>query len=134
VLVAVSGLELPTIVMAPIELIAGAAVPVLLLGFGMSLYGQRVLTTRASRADVLLSTAMKLLLMPVAAWAIGLLFHLDAHAMLVVVVLASLPSAQNVFNYAQRYGVGEVLARDVVFLTTFGCIPVVFASAMIFAV
>ena len=52
--------------------------------------------------------------------------------MLVVVVLASLPSAQNVFNYAQRYGVGEVLARDVVFLTTFGCIPVVFASAVIF--
>lgn len=132
VVVAVTGLQLPEIVMAPVQLLAGAAVPVLLISFGMSLYGQRVLTTRASRRDVLLSTAMKLLLMPVAAWLIGMAFHLDPHAMLVVVVLASLPSAQNVFNYAQRYGVGEILARDVVFLTTFGCVPIVFASAMIF--
>ena len=132
VLVAVTGVRLPEIVVAPIELIAGAAVPVLLISFGMSLHGQRVLTTRASRPDVLLSTAMKLMLMPVTAWLIGLGFQLDAHAMLVVVVLASLPSAQNVFNYAQRYGVGEILARDVVFLTTFGCIPVVFAAALVF--
>ncbi|MBO3664204.1 AEC family transporter [Microbacterium stercoris] len=132
VLVAVTGIRLPEIVVAPIELIAGAAVPVLLISFGMSLHGQRVLTTRASRPDVLLSTAMKLVLMPVTAWLIGLAFQLDAHAMLVVVVLASLPSAQNVFNYAQRYGVGEILARDVVFLTTFGCIPVVFAAALVF--
>lgn len=131
VLVAVTGIELPPMVIEPIELLAGAAVPVLLLSFGMSLHGQRVLTSAASRADVLLATGMKLFAMPVVAWAIGLLFQLDAHAMLVVVVLASLPSAQNVFNYAQRYGVGEVLARDVVFLTTFGCIPIVFASALL---
>ncbi|MER7795849.1 AEC family transporter [Microbacterium sp. NPDC096154] len=132
VLVAVTGIELPPIVTEPVGLLAGAAVPVLLLSFGMSLHGQRVLTTRRSRPDVLLATAMKLVAMPLAAWAIGLAFQLDAHAMLVVVVLASLPSAQNVFNYAQRYGVGEVIARDVVFLTTFGCIPVVFAAAVIF--
>ncbi|KQZ07881.1 hypothetical protein ASD19_11655 [Microbacterium sp. Root53] len=132
VLVAVTGVDLPPLVMEPVGLLAGAAVPVLLLSFGMSLHGQRVLTTRASRPDVLLATAMKLLVMPVVAWAFGLLFQLDGHAMLVVVVLAALPSAQNVFNYAQRYGVGEVLARDVVFLTTFCCVPVVFAAAMIF--
>ncbi|GGH36021.1 AEC family transporter [Microbacterium album] len=131
VLVAVTGIELPPIVAEPIGLLAGAAVPILLLSFGMSLHGQRVLTTRASRPDVLLATALKLLLMPLAAWGIGLLFGLGPHAMLVVVVLASLPSAQNVFNYAQRYDVGEVLARDVVFLTTFGCLPVVFAAAVL---
>jgi len=39
-------------------------------------------------------------------------------------VLASLPTAQNVFNYAQRYDVGETIARDTIFLTTIGCIPV----------
>ena len=32
-------------------------------------------------------------------------------------VLASLPTAQNVFNYAQRYDVGETIARDTIFLT-----------------
>jgi predicted permease len=33
-------------------------------------------------------------------------------------VLAALPTAQNVFNYAQRYGRGVVLARDAVLITT----------------
>lgn len=132
VLVAVTGIELPPVVSEPVDLLAGAAVPVLLLTFGMSLHGQRVLTSHGSRPDVLLATTLKLLVMPVVAWGFGLLFRLDPEAMLVVVVLASLPSAQNVFNYAQRYGVGEILARDVVLLTTFGCVPVVFAAALLF--
>ncbi|WP_225873078.1 hypothetical protein [Cellulosimicrobium composti] len=57
--------------------------------------------------------------------------ELDDHALLAVVVLAALPSAQNVFNYAQRYEVGEVVARDTVFLTTLGCLPALFACALL---
>jgi len=34
------------------------------------------------------------------------------------VVLAALPTAQNVFNYAQRYDSGVTLARDTVLITT----------------
>ena len=44
--------------------------------------------------------------------------------MLIVTVLAALPTAQNVFNYSQRYDVGETISRDTVFLTTLGCVPV----------
>ena len=52
------------------------------------------------------------------------MFGLDDHDVLVITVLAALPTAQNVFNYAQRFDVGETIARDTVFLTTLGCVPV----------
>lgn len=124
-IVSVTGLTLPAIVMDPAQLIADAAVPVLLISYGMSLHGQRVLGARGHRRDVFLASSLKLLVMPVIAWAAStFLFGLSAHEVLIVTVLAALPTAQNVFNYSQRYGVGEAISRDTVFLTTLGCLPV----------
>ena len=131
-LVAFADIDLPPIVMDPMRLIADAGIPVLLISFGMSLHGTRVLTTRGTRADVLLSTGMKLFLMPVVAWLLGrFAFGMNGQDLLAVVVLAALPSAQNVFNYAQRYDVGEPIARDTVFLTTLGCVPVIFGVVLL---
>ncbi|WP_156759748.1 AEC family transporter [Microbacterium karelineae] len=130
--VALTGIEVPPIVHEPISLVANAAVPVILISFGMSLHGQRVLTAKGTRRDALLATALKIVGMPIAAYLLGrFAFGLDGHALYVVVVLAALPTAQNVFNYAQRYGVGYVLSRDTVFLTTLGCVPVLFAAALL---
>lgn len=125
VAVAVSGVTLPRIVMAPAELLADACVPVLLISYGISLHGQRVLGAIGRRRDVLLACGLKLLVMPAVAWAAAMfLFQLDTRDVLIVTVLAALPTAQNVFNYAQRFDVGEAIARDTVFLTTLGCVPV----------
>lgn len=46
-------------------------------------------------------------------------------------MLAALPTAQNVFNYAQRYATGRTIARDTVFLTTIGCVPVLFLVVLL---
>ena len=124
-LVTVFDIPVPELVMAPAHLIADAAVPVLLISYGISLHGQRVLSTKGQRRDVLVASALKLIAMPVVAWlAAEFVFGLAPHEVLIVVVLAALPTAQNVFNYAQRYGVGEPIARDTVLLTTIGCLPV----------
>ncbi|KTS08053.1 membrane protein [Microbacterium testaceum] len=131
VLVAVLDIDLPPIVFDPLHLIAGACVPVLLMSYGMSLYGQRVLTEPGRRLDVILASALKLVAMPALAWAVATWFALPADQVFVVVVLAALPTAQNVFNFAQRYGVGEILSRDVVFISTIGCLPVLFAVALL---
>lgn len=131
-LVSVSGVELPPVVMDPAVLIANACVPVLLISYGMSLVGQRVLAASGRRRDVILATILKLLVMPLIAWAVArFLFGLSAHDVLIVVVLAALPTAQNVFNYSQRYGVGETISRDTVFLTTVGCLPVLIAVTLL---
>lgn len=131
-LVAISGLQLPPLVMEPATLIANACVPVLLISYGISLHGQRVFGVAGRRRDVVLATTLKLIAMPVVAWAVAeYVFGLTAHDVLVVVVLAALPTAQNVFNYAQRYDIGETIARDTVFVTTVGCVPVILFAAWI---
>jgi predicted permease len=130
--IALTGIEIPPIVHEPLQLLANAAVPVILISFGMSLHGRRVLTGPGTRRDALVATALKIVLMPVAAYAIGrFLFGLDDHALFVVTALGALPTAQNVFNYAQRYNVGLIVARDTVFLTTLGCVPVLVAAALL---
>jgi len=131
VLVALLDIDLPPIVFDPLQLIAGACVPVLLMSYGMSLYGQRVLTEPGRRVDVVIASALKLVAMPALAWLVATLFALPADQVFVVVVLAALPTAQNVFNFAQRYGVGEILSRDVVFISTLGCLPVLFTVALL---
>lgn len=131
-LVALSGIELPPIVMEPARLIADACVPVLLIAYGISLYGQRVLGSRGRRRDIVLATVLKLAVMPVVAWAVAqFVFGLSAHEVLIVTVLAALPTAQNVFNYSQRYDVGETISRDTIFLTTIGCVPILFAITLL---
>jgi len=133
-MVALTGLELPEPVMAPFELVGAAAVPVILLNFGMSLHGRRLLDTPGSRRDVVLAVVLKLAVMPLIAWAAArFVFGLDGHALFVAVVLAALPTAQNVFTYAQRYRRGENLARDAVLLSTLLSLPVIVVIAALLA-
>jgi malonate transporter len=131
VLVALLDIELPPIVFDPLTLVANACVPIMLISFGISLHGQRVLATGGRRADVLVASTLKLLVMPVAAWLLALVFSLPSEQVLIVVVLAALPTAQNVFNYAQRYDIGEIIARDTIFITTLGCVPVLFLATLL---
>lgn len=124
-LVSVLDLEIPALVMDPAQLIADAAVPVLLISYGISLHGQRVLGTRGHRRDIIVASTLKLIAMPLIAWAAAsFVFGLSQSEVLIVTILAALPTAQNVFNYSQRYNVGETISRDTVFVTTLGCLPV----------
>jgi malonate transporter len=133
-LVAVSGIELPAPVLAPFELVGAAAVPVVLITFGMSLHGTRPLAPGSERRDVLLASTLKLVVMPVVAWIVGrFVFGMSGHELFVVVALASLPTAQNVFNYAQRYGRGVFVARDAIVVTTLVSIPVLVIVAALLA-
>ena len=130
VILAVTGWHPPAAVLKPFELLGGAAVPVVLLAFGMSLHGQKLLQAGSGRRDVLVASAIKLVGMPLVAWLLGrFVLGLQGHPLFVVVALAALPAAQNVFNYAQRYSRGEIIARDTVLITTIGSIPVLMVVA-----
>jgi len=123
--IALVGVRIPAPVMEPIALVGGAAVPVVLISFGMSLRGATPFRDPTIRADVILASAIKLVGMPALAYVIArFLFGLPDHEVFVLTVLAGLPSAQNVFNYAQRYDAAVAVARDVVLVTTIGAVPV----------
>jgi predicted permease len=133
-LIALLGIDLPADVLRPVELIGDAAVPVILITFGMSLHGTRIFAAGEYRRDAIVASVFKLVLMPLAAWVFGrFVFGLEGHALFAAVALAALPTGQNVFNYAQRYGRAEVLARDVVLTTTAGSFPVMLLVAALLA-
>jgi len=62
-----------------------------------------------------------------------LVFGLGGEQLFAVVVLAGLPTAQNIFVYAQRYSRGVTLARDTVLLTTMGSVPILVMVAALLA-
>ena len=87
-------------------------------------------TDRDERGAVLwVSVAWKLVVVPLLALGLGAALGLRGPALLVPITTAGLPSAQNVFMYATRYGAAKPLARDCVLLTTAGFVPVVLLAA-----
>jgi malonate transporter len=124
VLCSVAGWQVPAIVAAPVGLIAGMAVPGVLLAYGVSLrLGPRPLTG-GPIAELALVCTLKLLVQPVLAYAAARwLFDLNGRALLAATVVAALPTAQNIFVYATRYNRSTTLARDSIFVTTVLSVP-----------
>lgn len=131
-IVALAGWQLPEIVTAPVEMIGGAAIPLVLLSFGASFHGQRLLERGTGLRMVLLASVLKTFVAPLVAWVIaGPVLGLDAHSVFAATVISALPTAQNMYNYAATYGKGEIVVRNIVFITTFASLPVIFLIALL---
>lgn len=113
-----AGVPIPDVVWAPLDMVAGIAVPLMLLAFGVSLRLDPRPGVGAHRAQSWVVVALKLVLHPFAAWLIGRAFGLEGHDLYAVVVLGALPAAQNVHVIATRFSESELLARDAVFWST----------------
>ena len=109
-----------------------SSIPLLLLLFGMSLHGQRPLTQRALVPDILGGTIIKLAAMPAVAWLISWLgFGLTGNELLGVVVMAALPTAQNVFLFSSQFRMPTKAARDVVFLSSILSFPAILVIGLL---
>ncbi len=125
--------QVPPLLMEPIHLIGGAAIPGMLIAFGLSLNGSRPLQASSGRRiDTLLASASKLLVQPAIAYLFAhFVLRLEGHALFAVVVVASLPTAQNVFVAASRYNTGLTVAKDTVLLTTVLAVPAMIGVALL---
>lgn len=133
-LLAASGWDPPSLLLEPIELIAALAVPAALLAYGMSLHGAPRPAAGALAGQVWLAVALKNVVMPGTAYALGRWgAGLDGVALLAVTVTSALPTAQNVFVYAASYDRGTVLARDAILLSTLLSVPVLVGIAVVLA-
>ena len=129
-LLSVLHLELPAAVHNPLALIGGMAVPAMLLAYGVSLRTGPLPGAGEPPAQIAVIVALKLVVQPLAAYLLArYVLGLESIELLAVTVVAALPTAQNVFTFAIRYRQGEVLARDAIFVTTLGSIPVLFGIA-----
>ncbi|MFP7364263.1 AEC family transporter [Corynebacterium callunae] len=131
-IVCVTDFEVPVAVMEPATILGGASIPLILMSFGASLPSTNVLSSAPDRTSIITATAIKIIAMPAIAWLIGTAFGLESTLLYAAVILAALPTAQNVYNYAATYRKGEILARDTVFLTTFLALFVMLGIAAIF--
>jgi len=94
------------------------------------------MVTTASRAgrrwitrELGLVMVLRAVVHPVLAAVVGHALGLDRPALLAVVTMAALPTAQNVLVYALQYGRGQALARDAGLATTLLTIPVMLVIA-----
>jgi predicted permease len=136
-LVAALDVSPPGVVLRPVELIAGVAVPAGLLAYGMSLHGAPRPGTGAVAGQVWLAVVLKGVGMPAIAYALGRWgAGLDGIALLAVTVTSALPTAQNVFVYTLAYGrpgdPGTVVARDAIMLSTVASVPVLVGLSLAF--
>lgn len=132
VALSLTDLSVPAVLWEPMVLLGGAAVPLVLLTFGMSLHGNKPLSVRGNRVDVITATVLKALVMPAIAYVSAAhLFRLDDDLVFGAVLMAALPTAQNVFMFASRYDKGIATARDVVLLSSAGAVPVLLLAAAV---
>ena len=123
VVVAVTGWNAPDLLQKPVDMLAGGAVPMVLLAFGLSLAGRAPLQKDDGRTETLVATFLKIAGMPLVVWLLGrFVFGLEGQHLLASVIMAALPTAQNVFLFASPYGRGMTLARDVILCTTILCV------------
>jgi len=132
-LVAGTGWQVPPLLLEPIHLIGGAAIPAMLMAFGMSLNGSKPLQAAAGRrTDALLASGFKLFVHPAIAYLFArFALGLDGPALFAVVVTSALPTAQNVFVAASRYKAGLTVAKDTVLITTIVAVPAMIGVALL---
>lgn len=129
-IVASTGWTVPQPILAPLELLGASAVPLVLMAFGISLYGLRPFRAGSGRVDIAVGAVLKSVVMPALAYVIARFgFGETGPELFGAVVMASLPTAQNVFLFASRYERGVAVARDIVLLSTLGAIPVLLAAS-----
>lgn len=131
VVLAVTGWELPRIVDSPLRLLAGLAIPAMLISYGAALRLSPWPGKSGHNGEMLVATVLKMLVMPVVAWAAGTAFGLEGNVLLGVVITAGLPTAQNIFLHATRYRTGEDVSRETILVTTICSLPVALLIAVL---
>lgn len=130
--VSMGGWTVPAFLAEPVSLLGGASIPMILMSFGASLMSNRPLTTPGQRTGTVVAVAMKSLAMPTIAGLVGYAVGLHGNELYAVVIMAALPTAQNIYNYAATFNKGTIIARDTIFLTTFIALPAMLLIAALF--
>ena len=94
-----SGLPLPAVADRVLSLLGQAGVPCALIALGTSLVGFAIKGQGPTLATVI---SLKLLVMPVAAWAFATALDLPPVALGVVVLFAAMPSGANAYLFASK--------------------------------
>lgn len=120
----------PAPIWEPLRMLGEASIPLMLLIFGMALRQERPFSVRERVFDGVLGTVCKVVLMPALAWVIGgPLLGLEGQELLGVVIMAALPTAQNVHVFSVQHGMETTVVKDVIVASSVLALPVVLLIA-----
>ncbi|WP_068432825.1 AEC family transporter [Piscicoccus intestinalis] len=117
-----AGLQTPAALMSGIQLLADGAIPLVLLCLGLQLgQSQRINLTR----PVLLSVALRAVVVPLAAYGAGLAVGLHGLPLQSLVLACVMPTAVNAYMLAREFSDDPSTAASAVALSTFVSIPLI---------
>lgn len=115
VVVGLSGVQIPTVMMAPLEMLSQAAIPVALISVGATMnWGALARLNRFTGIIV----ATKLLLLPVFAFSMATVLALEPAIAATLVLFAALPTASAAHVLAGGFGADRELSATLVAQTT----------------
>ena len=122
--------DLPEAVFEPLRVLGAAAAPMALVVFGMSLAVRRPPGRRLLTRELTVVMVLRGVVHPLLAATVCKALGVGPEALLAVVTMAALPTAQNVLVYALQYGRGATLARDAGVVTTLLTAPTMLVVAV----
>ncbi|RXJ66799.1 transporter [Halarcobacter ebronensis] len=115
---------MPIVAVKFLEILSATALPLGLLSIGFALDLNSV---KEAKLELIISSALKLILMPLVMFFIGKLFSLDSSLMTILVIFAAMPTASSSFILARQLG-GDtnLMASIITFETLFSLFTVSF--------
>lgn len=108
-------INLPTQLMSPLRYLSDGLIPIALITLGVQLARTRLSSNLLPLTSV---TVMRLLVSPMMAAVLALIFGFGAHLSQILIVAAGFPVAVNVYLLAAEYQQGEELASQSIFIST----------------
>lgn len=115
-------LYMPIIAVKFLEVLSASALPLGLLSIGFALDLNSV---KEAKAELVISSVLKLVIMPIVMFLIGKLFSLDSFLLTILIIFAAMPTASSSFILARQLGGDtKLMASIITFETIFSLFTV----------
>jgi hypothetical protein len=116
-------MHLPLFILKYLSVVSNAALPMGLLSVGV---GLELRYLKYAKKELLVSTIVKLLLFPLLAYGIGILFGLSGLSLSVAVIFGAMPTAVSGYILARELGGDVSLMASIITLQTLACMATLF--------
>ena len=122
-IVNVSGIPIPIFVLKYFSVVSNAALPMGLLSVGV---GLELKYLKDAKKELLVSTIVKLLMFPLIAYGVGILFGLSGLSLSVAVIFGAMPTAVSGYILARELKGDVSLMASIITLQTLACMATLF--------
>lgn len=122
-LINVSAIPIPLFLLKSISIVSHAALPMGLLSVGV---GLELKYLKDAKKELVVSTVAKLIIFPMIAYGLSLLFGLEGMSLSIAVIFASMPTATSSHILARELGGDVSLMASITTLETLACVGTLF--------